>query len=74
MKEVLINNGTNFYLLHNHPSGNTKPSLEDIELTIEIVKEAKKLGVNLLDHFIITKNGSCSIIEHMKMMKKFKFI
>ena len=74
IKEVLINNGSNFYLIHNHPNGVSKPSLEDIELTNEIAKESKKIGINLIDHFIITKEGICSLIEHINFMKKCKFI
>ena len=48
-------------LAHNHPSGSAKPSQADIEITKQIVKAGKILGVNLLDHIIITKNKFASI-------------
>ncbi len=53
-----------FILVHNHPSGNCHPSNEDLALTEKIAKISDLLGVKLLDHIIITKNGFFSIKEH----------
>lgn len=41
-------------LAHNHPSGNHRPSQRDIDLTKEIGEGARLLGINLLDHLILT--------------------
>jgi len=41
------------YLLHNHPSGNHKPSLNDLLATINIKRELSPKGVNLIGHLII---------------------
>ncbi|MCP6718946.1 MAG: DNA repair protein RadC [Patescibacteria group bacterium] len=46
---------------HNHPSGSLKPTKGDIETTKQLVKAGKILGVDLLDHIIITKNKFVSI-------------
>ena len=40
---------------HNHPSGSCKPSKDDIETTRRIFDAAKILGINILDHIIITR-------------------
>lgn len=40
-------------LLHNHPSGNPKPSDEDIEITKQLNKAGDILGIEVLDHIII---------------------
>ncbi len=48
-------------LAHNHPSGTTKPSQADIEITRQLVTAGKILGINLLDHVIITRNKFASI-------------
>jgi len=48
-------------LAHNHPSGSIKPTQMDIEVTKQLVKAGKILGVDLLDHIIITKNKFISI-------------
>lgn len=40
-------------LVHNHPSGNPKPSIEDINITNRLYNCAKMLGIELLDHIVI---------------------
>lgn len=40
-------------LIHNHPSGNSTPSLEDYQVTKRIDLCAKMLGIELLDHIVI---------------------
>ena len=42
-------------LAHNHPSGTVMPSGEDLEVTDQLIKAGKIIGINLLDHVIITK-------------------
>ena len=39
---------------HNHPSGNTAPSAEDLELTSRLDAAGELLGIALLDHVIVT--------------------
>lgn len=41
-------------LAHNHPSGNSKPSTMDMEITKQLVEAGKIVGINVLDHVIIT--------------------
>jgi DNA repair protein RadC len=48
-------------LAHNHPSGSTEPSQADIEITKQLVAVGKIVGINLLDHVIISRNGFLSI-------------
>lgn len=48
-------------LVHNHPSGLAGPSAADIEVTEQLVAAGKILGVNLLDHVIVTKNKFMSV-------------
>lgn len=44
---------TALILVHNHPSGISNPSKEDISCTIKLIKDAKILGLYILDHIII---------------------
>jgi DNA repair protein RadC len=44
-------------LVHNHPSGNLKPSKADEELTFKIRAAARYFDINVLDHLIITSEG-----------------
>ena len=49
---------------HNHPSGVTQPSGEDIEMTKKLVHAGKILDIHLTDHVIVTKNAYLSIIKY----------
>lgn len=49
-------------LAHNHPSGNLKPSVADINLHDKIKNVASYLDVQVLDNMIITKNGFYSFV------------
>lgn len=40
-------------IVHNHPSGDTEPSKEDLEITHQIAKAGKIMGIEVLDHLII---------------------
>jgi len=44
-------------LVHNHPSGNLEPSVDDILFTKRVKKAGDILGVVLLDHLIVTSSG-----------------
>jgi len=51
-------NACSIVLCHNHPSGNLSPSNADITLTERIKKIGELLDIKLLDHLIITPDGS----------------
>ena len=42
-----------FILIHNHPSKDSTPSKQDLQVTKEILKQAKTLGIYFIDHLII---------------------
>ena len=54
-------------LVHNHPSGNLKPSAGDIEITREIQRAAEVLGVALHDHLIVGPGGHVSLRQMGKL-------
>jgi DNA repair protein RadC len=47
-------------LVHNHPSGDPKPSRDDIEMTKEIRKASEALGISIHDHLVIGRKGHAS--------------
>ena len=54
-------------LSHNHPSNNNEPSKEDYQVT-KLAKDcAKMLGINFLDHIIVTDTSYYSMHEHGKL-------
>jgi DNA repair protein RadC len=48
-------------LAHNHPSGDPTPSHSDIQMTKQIVEALKVIGINVLDHLIIGRDGYQSL-------------
>lgn len=48
-------------LIHNHPSGDTAPSPDDIALTRRLKSGAEILGIAILDHVVISKDGYSSM-------------
>jgi DNA repair protein RadC len=48
---------------HNHPSGNLEPSEEDIKTTKRLLRAGDILGIEVLDHLIITAKGFISLKE-----------
>lgn len=61
-QKALLANAVNIIVMHNHPSGDCKPSREDIEITKRMVEAGKIVGVDVLDHIIIGQNY-CSLKE-----------
>lgn len=52
-KRALLSNATSILLLHNHPSGDPKPSPEDIRVTKRLKDAGELLGIQVVDHVII---------------------
>ncbi|WP_461788067.1 JAB domain-containing protein [Pedobacter sp.] len=50
-------------LAHNHPSGNLRPSSQDITVSEKLVKAAKILEIDIHDHLIISENEYFSMAE-----------
>lgn len=50
-------------LVHNHPSGNMRPSDEDIKLTKKIVENLKMFDITVLDHVILTEDSYYSLAD-----------
>ena len=62
-KSAIRNSASRIILVHNHPSGDPKPSKEDIEVTKRLVDAGELLGIKVLDHIIIGKDNYWSWLE-----------
>jgi len=62
-KEALEHNAASIILVHNHPSGDPAPSEDDLEITKRIIEAGKIMGIDILDHIIITKIKTFSFKE-----------
>ena len=72
MKDILSEavkiNAPKIILVHNHPSGSSRPSLQDIDVTRKLEISANMLGIKLIDHIVIGKGEYTSI----KTIEKWK--
>lgn len=62
-KTALEHLATGIIIAHNHPSGNLKPSSEDLKITKQIAEAGKILNIQLLDHLIMAQNSYLSFAD-----------
>jgi DNA repair protein RadC len=55
--DAISDRAAGIVFVHNHPSGNTEPSKEDIAITQRLVEVGKIVGIEVIDHIIVGKNG-----------------
>lgn len=67
MKRALELGATALILLHNHPSGDPKPSQADVDVTRQIINAADTFNIVIHDHIIISRNGYSSM-KNMGLM------
>lgn len=63
-KEAYLLSASAIICVHNHPSGNLKPSNEDIEITKRLIEIGNLLGIKVLDHIIVCENNYYSFLEN----------
>lgn len=56
-KSAIRNSASRVILVHNHPSGDANPSNEDLEITDRLIDAGKLIGIEVLDHVIISKDN-----------------
>ena len=67
LRDALLTQSTSIILVHNHPSGNLKPSREDLSITEKIKKASNLMDIKLLDHLILTEDTFYSFADFGKL-------
>jgi len=67
LKKALMHDATSFILVHNHPSGNLRPSQYDKELTQRVDRAAQAVNLRMIDHVIVTEGEYYSFAENGKL-------
>ncbi len=67
LREALLKRATQIALVHNHPSGNTRPSNEDLRLTQAVQRAAATMNIHLIDHLVITDGGYYSFNDEGRL-------
>jgi DNA repair protein RadC len=65
VKNSLLSNAASVIIMHNHPSGQTRPSEADIKVTDEINQSLKLINTELIDHIIVSGVSHFSFKNHM---------
>jgi len=63
-KKAIKENVAQIIIAHNHPSGDSKPSKDDISTTNRLVDTGKLVGISIIDHLIVTSNGYFSFKDN----------
>ena len=69
-KEAILLSAAGIIVMHNHPSGDVTPSINDIETTNKLIYSGNMIGIKLIDHIIFGKNNYYSFFENMNKNKK----
>lgn len=67
MREAIMANATCIVLVHNHPSGNVRPSRDDDGLTTLVKNACKTMRMHLADHIIVTDGNYYSYRDNGKL-------
>ncbi len=61
--DVIADRAASVIFAHNHPSGDLKPSRQDLDFHKQLIEAGNILGINIFDHFIISEKGYFSFYE-----------
>ena len=68
---VIRSGATRLIVAHNHPSGSTDPSPEDLSLTEQLLQGAQTLGIPLLDHLILGGGSFTSLRQQTELWETY---
>lgn len=66
-KFAIENNASRIICAHNHPSGDVKPSNQDIKITKVLQKTGDMIGIQLVDHVIVSNSQVYSIVGNLNL-------
>ena len=67
IRHALEKNSCHIILVHNHPSGNLRPSRSDEELTVRVNRASQTVNIRMVDHVIVTDGDYYSFAENGKI-------
>jgi DNA repair protein RadC len=62
-RDAIVHSASSIILVHNHPSDDPEPSDDDVTLTRRLVAAGRLMGIEVLDHIIVTRKGHTSLKE-----------
>ncbi|MFA4861660.1 DNA repair protein RadC [Methanoregula sp.] len=61
--DAIVDRAASIICVHNHPSGSLEPSPQDIAITTQLKEAGQLVGIQLIDHIIVTRTGHVSLRE-----------
>ncbi|PKG31331.1 DNA repair protein RadC [Methanoregula sp.] len=61
--DAILDRAASIICVHNHPSGSLEPSSQDIAITAQLKEAGALVGIQLIDHLIVTRSGHLSMRE-----------
>jgi DNA repair protein RadC len=71
LRLAISRNASGFILAHNHPSGDSTPSYQDIQVTKKLIKSSQLLQINFIDHLVLSQYSYASL-KDKEIFKKSK--
>ena len=62
-RPAILDGATGILIAHNHPTGDPEPSQEDVELTARLRQAGELIGIKVLDHLVVGREGYVSLRE-----------
>lgn len=69
-KAAILSNASKIILMHNHPSGDPDPSMDDIEITKRLQKAGYLLNIPVIDHIIVSSTDMFSFAQKRMLDKR----
>jgi DNA repair protein RadC len=66
-KPLITTNSPGFILVHNHPSGDSAPSPQDVMVTKRMLEAGKLMGLRMLDHIIMGRDSYFSFADEGRL-------
>lgn len=63
-KQAFVHSASSVLFVHNHPSGDLVPSVQDLSTTRQLVETSKVCQIPIMDHLIVSSQGTFSFKEH----------
>ena len=65
-KSAILNNAASIIVAHQHSSGDTTPSMEDVNVTKRLVEAGRLLGIEVLDHLIVNNTNKYTSLKEKR--------
>jgi DNA repair protein RadC len=67
-REAMIRQAAAVVVFHNHPSGDVRPTRDDLDVTARLIDAGKIVGIDVVDHLILADTVYCSIRDNQKLL------